>query len=138
MKHGPVPFLRFSEMGAAGLESYNAGSRLICCAGHSAECARVVMRWISGSLIAALLAAGVYLGSALVFVQGLAEAVRAGDAAAVVARTDLARVRHSLVDQIVAGYLKQLGRDRPVKPLERMLANSYGATIADALIAKLL
>src|SRR4051812_17491753 len=77
------------------------------------RCARRVMRWIFVSLIAALLAAGVYLGSALVFVQGLVEAVRAGDAAAVVARTDLVRVRHSLVDQIVAGYLKQLGRDHP-------------------------
>jgi hypothetical protein len=31
-----------------------------------------------------------------------------------------------------------MGRDRPVKPLERMLANTYGASVADALIAKLL
>ena len=50
----------------------------------------------------------------------------------------MARLRHSLVDQIVAAYLRQLGRDRPIKPLERVLANTYGTTIADAMIAKLL
>jgi hypothetical protein len=31
-----------------------------------------------------------------------------------------------------------LGRDRPVKPLERLAANTYGASIADAMIAKML
>jgi hypothetical protein len=56
----------------------------------------------------------------------------------VLARTDAARLRRSLVDQIVAAYLKQLGRDRPVKPLERMAASTYGASIADAMIAKML
>ena len=41
-------------------------------------------------------------------------------------------MRRSLVDQIVSAYLRQLGRDRPVKPLERMAANTYGASVADA------
>jgi Protein of unknown function (DUF2939) len=96
------------------------------------------MRWFFGTLLAVLVAIGLYLGSAVVSLRGLVDAARAGDGAGVLARTDLPRLRHSLVDQIVAGYLKQMGRDRPVKPLERMLANTYGATVADALIAKLL
>jgi hypothetical protein len=57
---------------------------------------------------------------------------------AVLARTDAARFRHSSVDQIVAAYLKQIGADRPVKPLERFAATTYGASIADAMIAKML
>lgn len=44
----------------------------------------------------------------------------------------------SLVDQIVGAYLKQIGRERPVKPLERLAANTYGASIADAMIGKIL
>src|SRR4051794_3873210 len=96
------------------------------------------MRSLLGTVLAILVGTAVYVASAIVSLSGLVEAARAGDGTAVLARTDVARLRHSLVGQIVAGYLKQVGRDRPVKPLERMLANSYGATVADALIAKML
>ncbi|WP_245330425.1 DUF2939 domain-containing protein [Bradyrhizobium sp. AS23.2] len=85
-----------------------------------------------------LVAAGVYVGSAIVSLNGLASAAKAGDGAAVLARTDTTRLRRSLVDQIVSAYLAQLGQNRPVKPLERLAANTYGATIADAMIAKML
>ena len=37
-----------------------------------------------------------------------------------------ARVRRSLVDQIVSAYLKQLGRDRPVKPWSDLLQTPTG------------
>src|SRR5207253_9029655 len=96
------------------------------------------MRWVFGTLLAVLVGIGIYVASAVVSLGGLVEAARAADGAAVLARTDVARLRHSLVEQIVAAYLRQLGRDRPVKPLERMLANTYGATVADAMIAKML
>lgn len=96
------------------------------------------MRWFFGTLLALLVGVGIYVGSALVSLSGLVEAARAGDGAGVLARTDVTRLRHSLVDQIVGAYLKQLGADRPVKPLERMVANTYGASIADAMIAKML
>jgi hypothetical protein len=96
------------------------------------------MRWFFGTLLALVAGVGIYVGSALVSLSGLVEAARAGDGAGVLARTDTERLRHSLVDQIVSAYLKQLGKDRPVKPLERVLANTYGATIADAMIAKML
>jgi len=96
------------------------------------------MRWFFGTLLAAFIGFGIYVGSAVVSLSGLVEAARAGDGAAVLARTDTARVRRSLVDQIVSAYLRQIGADRPVKPLERLAANTYGATIADAMIAKML
>jgi hypothetical protein len=96
------------------------------------------MRWFFGSLLALMVGVGIYVGSALVSLTGLVEAARAGDGAGILARTDTGRLRHSLVDQIVSAYLKQMGRDRPVKPLERLLANTYGATVADAIIAKML
>jgi hypothetical protein len=96
------------------------------------------MRWFVASLCALVVALAIYIASALVSLSGLVEAARAGDGAGVLARTDTIRLRHSLVEQIVSGYLKQLGRDRPIKPLERALANTYGSTVADALIAKLL
>jgi hypothetical protein len=97
-----------------------------------------VMRWFLAVLFALLAGVGIYAGSALVSLSGLVEAARAGDSAAILARTDTERLRRSLVDQIVSAYLRQPGRDRPIKPLERVLANTYGATIADAMIAKIL
>ena len=96
------------------------------------------MRWFFGTLVALLVGVAIYVGSALVSLGGLVEAARAGDGAGVLARTDVVRLRRSLVDQIVGAYLKQLGTDRPVKPLERMVASAYGASVADAMIAKLL
>jgi hypothetical protein len=96
------------------------------------------MRWFFGTLVALLAGAVIYVGSAIVSLNGLVEAARAGDGAGVLARTDTVRLRRSLVDQIITAYLKQLGQDRPVKPLERLAANTYGASIADAMIAKML
>jgi hypothetical protein len=96
------------------------------------------MRWFFGTFVALLVAVAVYVGSAVVSLNGLVEAARAGDSAGVIARTDTVRLRRSLVDQIVASYLKQLVQDRPVRPLERMAANTYGASVADAMIAKML
>ena len=96
------------------------------------------MRWFFGTLVALLVGVAIYVGSALVSLGGLVAAARAGDGAGVLARTDVVRLRRSLVDQIVGAYLKQLGTDRPVKPLERMVASAYGASVADAMIAKLL
>jgi hypothetical protein len=96
------------------------------------------MRWFFGSLLALVVGVGIYVGSALVSLTGLVEAARAGDGAGILARTDMERLRQSLVDQIVSAYLRQMGKDRPVKPLERLLANTYGASVADAIIAKML
>lgn len=96
------------------------------------------MRWFVGILVALFACSAIYVGSAVVSLGGLVNAVRAQDAAEVLARTDTARLRRSLVDQIVQSYLQEIGRDRPVKPLERLAANTYGASVADAMIAKML
>src|SRR4051812_36294849 len=94
------------------------------------------MRWFIGTIVALFVAIVIYVGSAVVSLSGLVEAARAGDATGVLERTDTVRVRRSLVDQIVTAYLKQIGQDRTVKPLERLAADTVGATIADAMIAK--
>lgn len=75
-----------------------------------------------------------YAGSAFVSVLELVSAVRRGDAAQVVARTNLPRLRHSVVDQVVSAYLDRIGQKRPVRPFERMAVNAVGATIAVRLM----
>lgn len=93
------------------------------------------MRWAIGTLAVLTLAVIIYLGSAVVAVGSLINAAKAGNGAEVIARTNLDRLRRSLVDQIVDAYLERTGRK---KPLERLLANTYGASIADAMLQKML
>jgi hypothetical protein len=96
------------------------------------------MRWLLGIVVIVLVSLVVYAGSAVWSAKGLVEAARSGNAGEILARTDVPRVKRSLTDQILAAYLDRLGAKRPIKPLERMLANTYGASIADALVSKLL
>jgi hypothetical protein len=96
------------------------------------------MRWFLASIVAAVVAVGIYIGSAVVSLNGLVGAAKAGNGAEILARTDLPRLKRSLVDQIVNAYLVRTGQNRPIKPIERLLANTYGASIADALVAKML
>jgi hypothetical protein len=71
-------------------------------------------------------------------VKGLVEAAQSGNGPAIIARTDLPRLKRSLVDQIVRAYLERQGAKRPLSLMERVLANTYGASIADALVGKIL
>jgi hypothetical protein len=96
------------------------------------------MRWLIGIVVILVVSLAIYVGSAVWSAKGLVEAVRSGNGAEILARTDVPRVKRSLTDQILAAYLDRLGTKRPIKPLERMLANTYGASIADALVSKLL
>jgi hypothetical protein len=98
----------------------------------------VFMRWFLRATAATLFMFGVYLASAVVSLDRLVDAARIGNGAAILERTNLERLRHSLVDQVVSAYLIRTRQNRPVKPLERLLANTYGASIADALISKML
>src|SRR5450755_3759729 len=95
------------------------------------------MRWFLISIVAAVVAIGVYIGSAIVSLNGLVGAAKAGNGAEMLARTDVRRLKRSLVHQIVTAYLIRTGQNRPIRPIERLLANTYGATIADALVAKM-
>lgn len=96
------------------------------------------MRWFLGIVVAAIVAAAVYYGSALYSLSHLTAATRDGDGAAIVARTDLPRLSNSLSEQIVKAYLERVGANRRIGTMERMLVGGYGATVADALVSKLL
>ena len=96
------------------------------------------MRWLLRFLLAVAVVVALYVGSAVVSLNGLVDAARAGNGAEILARTDMARLKRSLVDQIVSAYLVRTSQGRTVKPLERILANTYGASIADVMISKML
>ncbi|SDK12045.1 Protein of unknown function [Bradyrhizobium sp. Rc2d] len=96
------------------------------------------MKWLVGIVAVLLLCLVVYAGSAFVSALDLVSAVRSGDASQVMARADLPRVRHSLVEQVVSTYLDRIAQKRPVRPFERMAINAFGATIADDLAIKLM
>jgi hypothetical protein len=96
------------------------------------------MRWLIGIVVILLVSSVIYVGSAIWSAKGLVEAARSGNGAEILSRTDLPRLKRSLTDQILAAYVDRLGAKRPVKPLERVLANTYGASIVDALVSKML
>lgn len=96
------------------------------------------MRWFFGGLAALIILVIVYVVSAVVSLGGLADAVRSGDGAGVIARTDVKSLTQSLADQIVAAYLERIGQTREIRPSERMLVRAAGLGIADAMIAKML
>ncbi|OAF12035.1 DUF2939 domain-containing protein [Bradyrhizobium neotropicale] len=95
------------------------------------------MKWIVGTLAVVLTILLVYAGSALISILGLVSAVRNGDVAQIMTRTDLPRVRHSLVEQLITAYLERLEQKRPLRPIEGMAITSLGTTIADDFATKL-
>ena len=96
------------------------------------------MRWFLGITIGILAAVVLYLGAAAHSLSELASAARAGDGAKVLERTNVKALNHSLTHQIVSAYLERIGAKRPISPMEKTLINVYGATIADAMVAKML
>jgi len=96
------------------------------------------MRWFLGTLAALIVAVAIYLGLAASSLATLASAARAGDVAKVLEKTDVKAVSRSLTNQIVNAYLDRIGATRKVGAMEKMLINTYGATIADAMAAKML
>lgn len=96
------------------------------------------MRWTIRIFLLVLAGCVIYLSSALVSLARLAEAARAADGAAVIARTDIPRVRHSIVSQLITAYLDKVGKKRPVGAFERIAVGTFGASIADDLATKLI
>ena len=96
------------------------------------------MRWFLSIVVVMLVTVAVWLGSALTSVSRLAAGARNADGAAVLAHTDLAAVRRSLTEQIVRAYLANASEARKVSQIERMVATTYGATVTDAMVARLL
>jgi hypothetical protein len=96
------------------------------------------MRWFLGTIAALVVAIAIYLGLAASSLATLASAARAGDIAKVFEKTDVKAVTRSLTNQIVGAYLDRIGATRKVGAMEKMLINTYGATIADAMAAKMM
>lgn len=96
------------------------------------------MRWVWSIVIVVALVLAAYIGSALYALSHLIAAVRAGNGAAIAAQTDVPRLSRSLSGQIVDAYLERVGATRKVSPMERALVAGYGATVADALVTKML
>src|SRR5215475_1243458 len=96
------------------------------------------MRWFLGIVAALIILISIYFGTAAFALSALASAARAGDGAKVIERTNVQALNRSLTDQIVRAYLERIGAKRRVNPMEKMLINTYGATIADAMVAKML
>jgi hypothetical protein len=96
------------------------------------------MRWLLGTLAALIVALGIYFGSAATSLSSLAAAARAGDGAKVLELTDVKALNRSLTNQILSAYFERIGATRRVSPAEKMLINTYGASIADAMVAKML
>lgn len=96
------------------------------------------MRWLLGSLAVLVVAVAAYLGSAAASLSSLAAAARGGDGAKALEHTDVKALNRSLTNQIIVAYLERIGATRRVGPAEKMLINTYGASIADAMVAKML
>ncbi len=96
------------------------------------------MRWFLGSIIALVIAIAVYLGLAVSSLSTLASAARAGDGVKVLEQSDIKALNRSLTNQIVGAYLERIGGTRRISPMEKTLINTYGASIADAMVAKML
>jgi hypothetical protein len=96
------------------------------------------MRWFLGITVGIIAAVVFYVGTLAYSLSELVSAARAGDGAKVLERTNVRALNHSLTHQIVSAYLERIGAKRTVGPLEKTLINAYGATIADAMVAKML
>lgn len=96
------------------------------------------MRWFLGILAALVLAIAIYLELAASSLATLAAAARTGDIAKVLEHTNTRSLTRSLANQIVTAYIERVSATRKVGSTEKMLINSYGATIADAMAAKML
>ena len=96
------------------------------------------MRWFIGIVVAIIIIILIYLGSAAFSLAGLIAAAREGNGAAVIERIDIPPLSRSLTNQIIAAYLERIGATRRISPMEKMLVNTFGATVADAMVAKML
>ena len=96
------------------------------------------MRWLIGIVVAIVLVILLYVGSAAYALNGLIAAAREGNGTAVMERMDIPALSRSLTNQIVAAWLERIGATRRISPVEKMLVNTYGATVADAMVAKML
>ena len=95
------------------------------------------MKWFISLVVAIAVVSLAYAGTAFVSLGSLATAAREGDGARLMAMSDVPRMRHALVEQIINAYLERIGQKRELKPFERMAVQTFGASIADEVAIKL-
>jgi Protein of unknown function (DUF2939) len=98
---------------------------------------REAMRWTLRFAILFFLAWAIFMVSPFVALYSLAKSVQARDLAAIEERVNFRAVRLSLSKQIVSEYLRASGRGAQLEGMNRSLASSAGATLADPLVAKI-
>src|SRR5918993_54741 len=98
---------------------------------------RGAMRWTLRFAILFFLAWAIFMVSPFVALYSLARAVQARDLAAIEERVNFRAVRLSLSKQLVSEYLRASGRGAQLEGMNRSLATSAGATLADPLVAKI-
>jgi hypothetical protein len=93
---------------------------------------------VAGSIAAILIVWAAYTVWPFIEVYRLARAVQAGDVTSVEQQVDFQRLRASLTTQIMTTYLRLTGKTgRPGSLLEQFVAG-VGASIADAMVSKLI
>jgi len=95
------------------------------------------MRWILRVGLLFLVLWLAFLASPFLALYRLGKAIEAQDVAAIGERVNFQALRLSLSKQIVSEYLRTVGRGQELDRVDRNLATSAGATVADPLIAQL-
>lgn len=93
------------------------------------------MRWLFSIFLALLLGGALYFGSAYMALSGLVDAARQADGDRLQAHTDVAMLKRSITEQVVIAYLKRIAETRKPSSTERLLAQTVGGAIADALVS---
>jgi hypothetical protein len=95
------------------------------------------MRWTLRIGVILLLLWAAFMVSPFVALYRLGKAVEAQDVAAIAERVNFQALRLSLSKQIVSEYLRAVGRGQELDQLDRNVATSAGATVAEPLVAQL-
>jgi hypothetical protein len=92
------------------------------------------MRWALWITVTLSILLGAYITSPLIALQRIASAVETRDAVALTERIEFPSLRRSLTKQIVATYLKLIGKKLPIGVFGKRLAVS----VADPVVARLM
>jgi Protein of unknown function (DUF2939) len=95
------------------------------------------MRWTLRFTILFFLAWAIFVVSPFLALYRMAKAVEARDLAAIEERVNFRAVRLSLSKQIVGEYLRLTSRGAQLEGVNRNLATSAGATLADPIVAQI-
>jgi len=96
-----------------------------------------LMRWLAGSLLAAVLLLMAYAAWPLLGLKALADTVEARDTAALPGLLDMPELKRSLAEQVVRAYLKMSGKDRSLSPFVLNAAVQVGMSIADPIVVEI-